>query len=60
MSRALNTPYVSMLVDGGKTIQEEIAEDVAKLVSKEMEAVAQLNVPLVAEAKIGKSWFEAK
>ena len=39
---------------------EEIAEDVAKLVSKEMEAVARLNVPLVAEAKIGKSWFEAK
>ena len=39
---------------------EEIAGDVAKLVSCEMEQVAQLNVPLTAEAKIGKSWFEAK
>jgi len=39
---------------------EEIAADVAKLVSTEMENVAQLNVPLTAEAKIGKSWFEAK
>ena len=39
---------------------EEIAEDVAKLVSCEMEHVARLNVPLTAEAKIGKSWFDAK
>ena len=39
---------------------EKIAGDVAKLVSCEMEQVAQLNVPLTAEAKIGKSWFEAK
>ena len=39
---------------------EEIADDVAALVSREMETVATLNVPLTAEAKIGKSWFEAK
>ena len=39
---------------------EEIAADVAALVSTEMETVAKLNVPLTAEAKIGKSWFEAK
>ena len=39
---------------------EEIAGDVAKLVSSEMEHVAQLRVPLTAEAKIGKSWYEAK
>ena len=39
---------------------EEIAEEVAKLISHEMENVAQLNVPLTAEAKIGKSWYEAK
>ena len=39
---------------------EAIAEDVAKLISHEMEHVAQLQVPLTAEAKIGKSWFEAK
>ena len=38
----------------------DIAEDVAKLVSEQMQQVAQLNVPLLAEAKLGKSWFEAK
>ena len=30
------------------------------LVSREMEQVAALNVPLTAEAKTGKSWFDAK
>ena len=39
---------------------EKIAADVAALVSREMEQVASLNVPLSAEAKIGKSWFDAK
>ena len=39
---------------------EEIAPRVAELVSREMEQVAELKVPLLAEAKIGKSWFEAK
>ncbi|MBE6943482.1 MAG: DNA polymerase I [Ruminococcaceae bacterium] len=39
---------------------EEIAEEVAVLVSREMEDVASLKVPLIAEAKWGKSWFEAK
>ena len=39
---------------------EEIAECVAALVSREMENVAKLSVPLTAEAKWGKSWFEAK
>ena len=39
---------------------EEIASQVAELVSSEMEQVASLNVPLLAEAKIGKSWYEAK
>ena len=39
---------------------ESVAEAVAALVSREMEQVAQLSVPLLAEAKIGKSWFEAK
>ena len=39
---------------------EEIGEAVAKLVSEEMEKVAQLRVPLLAEAKLGKSWYEAK
>ena len=39
---------------------EEIAPAVAALVSREMEQVALLNVPLTAEAKWGKSWYEAK
>ncbi len=39
---------------------EEIAPQVAGLVSQEMERIAQLRVPLTAEAKFGKSWYEAK
>jgi DNA polymerase-1 len=39
---------------------EEIAAQVAEVVSREMEQVAKLNVPLTAEAKIGKSWYDAK
>ena len=39
---------------------EEQAAQVAALVSREMEGVAQLKVPLTAEAHFGKSWYEAK
>ena len=39
---------------------ENIASQVAELVSREMQNVAQLSVPLTAEAKFGKSWFDAK
>ncbi len=39
---------------------ESIADDVAALISREMENVAALSVPLQAEAKWGKSWYEAK
>ena len=39
---------------------EELAEAVAELVSREMEGIAALHVPLMAEAKIGKSWYDAK
>lgn len=39
---------------------EEIAPEVAALVSREMETVAKLHVPLTAEAKYGKSWYDAK
>ena len=39
---------------------EEIAQQVAELISCEMEQVAQLKVPLLAEAKWGNSWYEAK
>ena len=39
---------------------EEIASQVAELVSREMQQVATLSVPLLAEAKTGKSWYDAK
>ena len=39
---------------------EELAGQVAELISKEMEQVASLKVPLVAEAKWGSSWYDAK
>ena len=39
---------------------EGMAPQVAELVSREMQSVAQLKVPLMAEAKYGKSWYEAK
>ena len=39
---------------------KEIAAEVADLISIEMEQVAELRVPLVAEAKWGSSWYEAK
>ena len=39
---------------------QEDAQTVAELISEEMQKVANLSVPLVAEAKWGKSWFDAK
>jgi len=39
---------------------EEIAPQVAALISREMEGIAALKVPLTAEAKYGKSWYDAK
>ena len=38
----------------------EEAEQVRAIVTGQMESVAQLSVPLVAEAKVGRSWYEAK
>ena len=38
----------------------DIAPSVAELVSRQMQQVAQLSVPLIAEAKWGSSWYEAK
>ena len=39
---------------------EQIAPQVAELISQEMEQAAKLSVPLLAEAKWGNSWYEAK
>ena len=39
---------------------QEIAAEVAELISREMEQVASLSVPLIAEAKWGCSWYDAK
>mgnify|MGYP003304054769 CR=1 FL=1 len=38
----------------------EIVDEVAKLVSQQMQLVVQLAVPLLAESKWGNSWYEAK
>ncbi len=40
--------------------KEDIADSVAKLLAEEMENCVSLNVALKAEAKIGKSWYDAK
>ncbi len=39
---------------------EAIASEVASLVSEQMQQVAKLSVPLLAEAKWGESWYDAK
>ena len=39
---------------------ESIAPQVAEMISREMQSVAELKVPLTAEAKFGKSWYDAK
>ena len=39
---------------------ETMAQQVSEIVSREMGDVAALSVPLQAEAKWGKSWYEAK
>ncbi len=39
---------------------EQLAGQVAQLISGEMEHIAALSVPLIAEAKWGMSWYEAK
>ena len=39
---------------------ENIAQEVGELISQQMEQVATLSVPLLAEAKWGRSWYEAK
>ena len=38
---------------------QEEADTVARLLTQEMEGVAQLAVPLTAEAKVGQTWAEA-
>ena len=39
---------------------EAETETVSALVTREMESAVQLAVPLTAEAKVGRSWYEAK
>ncbi len=39
--------------------KEDIAEEAAKVLSEAMEKVIELDVPLIAEARIGKTWAEA-
>jgi len=66
VENALNTTYPEaqlLLQVHDELIVEcprEIASEVAALVSREMQAVASLKVPLQAEAKYGESWYDAK
>ena len=39
---------------------KELAEDVERLISREMVGVATLDVPLIADAAWGESWLDAK
>ncbi len=39
---------------------EEEAERVSALLTGEMESAVSLSVPMVAEAKVGRTWYEAK
>jgi len=39
---------------------QEQAQQVALLISNQMQETAQLKVPLIAEAKWGRNWYEAK
>ena len=39
---------------------EDEAETVARLLTEEMQGAAQMAVPLIAEAGIGKTWYDAK
>ena len=39
---------------------QEEAETVLRLMTEEMQSAAELKVPLIAEAHVGKNWFDAK
>lgn len=39
---------------------KEEAEAVTQILKREMENAAQLRVPLIADVRVGKSWFDAK
>ena len=42
------------------TVGAYILLGLQELISREMEGIAKLSVPLMAEAKFGKSWYDAK
>ena len=66
VEKALNEafPHAQLLLQVHDELIVECPEDqapaVAALVSREMEQAARLKVPLIAEAKYGKSWYAAK
>ena len=66
VEKALNEafPQARLLLQVHDELIVECPEDqapaVAALVSREMEQAARLKVPLIAEAKYGKSWYAAK
>ena len=40
--------------------QEDAAEQAARILTEEMEGAVSLTVPMVAEASVGKTWYDAK
>ena len=39
---------------------EDEAEKASRILTEEMEAAISLTVPMVAEASVGKTWYDAK
>ena len=39
---------------------EDEAEQAARILTEEMEGAVSLTVPMVAEASVGKTWYDAK
>lgn len=54
------TPVITVHDELMFEVKKEDAENVAEIVKQEMEAVATLKVPLVADVGIGNTWAEAK
>ncbi len=55
-SRLLLTVHDELVLE----VPENDAETIAALVKQQMEGVAELAAPLVADAAVGRSWYEAK
>ena len=55
-----NRRIIAQLDESLGLMPEDEAEKAAAVLTEEMRSAAQLSVPLIADAGIGKSWFDAK